>query len=69
MRLRRRNPLRICSRHGLEGLECMLFVSCRLVQAWERAEVAASKTDAVGSICEGVIVHQGSNTAIVIVNF
>ena len=69
MRLRRRNPLRICSRHGLEGFECMLCVSCRLVQAWERAEVAASKTDTVGSICGGVIVHQGSNIAIVIVNF
>ena len=54
---------------GLEGLECMLCVSCRLVQAWERAEVAASKTDTVGSICEGVIVQQGSNTAIVTVNF
>ena len=68
-RLRRRNPLRICSRHGLAGLECMLCVSCHLVQAWERAEVAAPKADTVDSICGGVIVHQGSNIAIVIVNY
>ena len=38
----------------------MLCVSCRLVQAWERAEVAAPKADTVGSICGGVMVHQGS---------
>ena len=47
----------------------MFCVSCHLVQAWERAEVAASKADTVGSICGGVMVHQGSNIAIVIVNF
>ena len=47
----------------------MLCVSCRLVQAWERAEVAAPKADTVDSICGGVIVHQGSNIAIVIVNY
>ena len=51
------------------GLECMLCVTCDLVQAWERAEVAAPKADTVGSICGGVMVHQGSNIAIVIVHF
>ena len=51
------------------GLECMLCVSCHLVQAWERAEVAAPTADTVGSICGGVMVHQGSNIAIVVVNF
>ena len=51
------------------GLECMLCVSCHLVQAWKRAAIAAPNADTVDSICGGVIVHQRSKIAIVIVNY